>query len=310
MIHVLVGEPLQRSRAFGRLKQELMPAAPDFNVDLLGGKEFSAARCMECCGQLPVLAARRLVVVTEAELIRKGELELLADRMTGIPASTELIFVAEKLDRRLRFWQKAGADWRDFRPLYPREVPRWVAEEARGRGLRMSAEGVSWLAERFGTELGLIASALEKLSLVAKGTLGLKELEEAVSGSSFSSVFELTDAVGNGNRIKALKLYRRMTLGGESPVGLLALVARHFRILLKVKETGSGAPPYFLKNYREQASRFPPGALTAGMEKIFRTDRELKRSPLPTDSLMERLLLELCQSRGEPRDVPGGVAAV
>lgn len=297
MIHILVGESTQRDLALRRLKRKLLEGVGvDFNLEQFEGRSVTVQRLLEAVRQHPVLSPHRVVIVREADLIPKSELERL-EKIGDLPTTTELIFVADKLDKRLRFWSKLStAEWQEFRPLYPREVPRWVVEEAKGRGWRVSYDAALWLAERFGSALGLILSSLEKASWLRPNSaeISVADLETAVQGSAFSSVFELTDALGKGSLEKALLLYCQAIECGESPVGLLALIARHFRILAKVKETGEGAPPYFLKNYQEQAGRFTPEALYQATEELFRTDWDLKSSPLPADLIMEGLFLSLC----------------
>ncbi len=212
---------------------------------------------------------------------------------------SQLIFLAEKLDRRLRFWQKAGelGRWTDFPPLSFREAPRWIGEECRRKGIKIRPEGIAWLVERLGQESGLIAQALEKVLLLKGngGEVGVRELEETVLSFPLQRVFDLVDAIGSRELKKALGLFRQISLAGESPIGILALISRHFRILFKVKETGSGAPPYFLKKYQTQAEGFDRRTLRGAVDRIFRTDWNLKSSKLSSELLMERLIWNLCR---------------
>lgn len=300
MIHILTGENFQVQRAYQKLLSQLLSGGlKEFNLDRLVGKEATAARIQEKCCTLPMMAPRRVVVIEDAQEMRREELEKLEPQLGAIAKNAELIFLAEKLDRRLKVWQKVAeiGRWLEFRPLSGREAPRWILEECRLRQKKIRSEAVDWLAERFGSEAGLIASALEKVALLmgAREEITIEDLEQTVSSFSWRSLFELTDAIGAKRPEKALSLFRQMMLSGESPVGILALIARHFRILFKVKETGEGAPPYFLKNYQQQANGFSEPSLRGGIGRIFRTDWELKSSRLAPDLLMERLIWELCR---------------
>lgn len=295
MIHVLAGDGFQVEREYRRLRAALLgPSLQEFNLDLLEGRETTAVRILECCRLLPVLAKCRVVVVREADQIPKGELEKLEASLEEIARSSELILLAEKPDRRVRFWQRiaAVARWREFRPLYPREISAWIREEEK----KIRPEAVDWLAGRFGSEQGLIASTLEKARLLGGTTeITVGDLEAVTGPFPFRSVFDLTDAIGSRERSRALSLLARILSSGEHPVGLLTLIARHFRILLKVKETGQGAPPYFLKNYQEQSKGFTRRMLRQGVERIFKTDWELKSSRLAPPLVLERLIWDLCR---------------
>jgi len=153
------------------------------------------------------------------------------------------------------------------------------------------------LASALGADMGLIASTLEKLYLL-KGkdkTIRLEDVESCVTSFSWKSVFELTDAVGRRKLSKALPLFQKMMVSGESAVALLALLARHFRLLSRVKEgETSGIPPYFIQDYKKQAEAFSIKELAQKREKIFETDWALKSLPIPSSILFEKLMMNLC----------------
>jgi DNA polymerase-3 subunit delta len=302
MIFALIGEEaLLVRRALERLLAErLPPAARDFNFDRFEGREVEARKIAEIAKTLPVLSPRRLLLIREAEAIKKGELERLEPLLVSLPETTDLVFAAGKVDRRLRFWQRVAefGKVREFRPLYPREVPAWVAEEAGSRGFRIDADAVSWLVAALGTDLSLLHATLEKLDLLRgdRKAVSLPEVEACVAAFSWKSVFDLTDAVGRKDLGQAAALFKRMFAAGESPVALLALLARHFRILLKVKEGGTaGIPPFFLKDYQRQSSAFRKEELLEKNERLFHADWALKSSPLPSTILFEQLLFDLCR---------------
>ncbi|MBI2982509.1 MAG: DNA polymerase III subunit delta [Deltaproteobacteria bacterium] len=299
MIHIFTGEEYQIEAATKKLIEEKLPSGRDFNLDLLEGKELTLALLSERCRSLPLMAATRVVVVRDADKISKKVLEELLDPIEEIHRSAVLLFVAPKLDQRLKFWQKLkeSAQWREFRPPTARDLPSWILSECRQRSIRIEPSAVSWLIERIGAEQRLILSSLEKVSLLVGRDRSIRsqDLDQAVDSFSWKSLFDLTDAIGRQEGGRAISLWNRMVSTGESSVGILALIARHFRILWKVKETGQGAPPYFLKNYQEQASRFTPKKLQNAIDAIFKTDWQLKSSPVSQKLLMDRLVWELCR---------------
>jgi DNA polymerase-3 subunit delta len=89
---------------------------------------------------------------------------------------------------------------------------------------------------------------------------------------------------------------------GEAPVRLLALLTRHFRLLLKAKlllKKGEGPsgiasalriPPFVVDQYLMQAQRFTWKQFIRIYQDLFMTDRALKSSPLPPGALLERFL--------------------
>jgi DNA polymerase-3 subunit delta len=302
MIFALVGEEtLLLRRALDRLLAERVdPAAKDFNFDVFEGPEVEARKLSDVAGLLPVMAVRRVILVRNAQSLRKGELEGLTDLLPKIPETTDLILAADKADMRTSFWQKVGklGKLREFKPLDAREAPQWVVEEAKGASFSIDFQAAQWLVSAVGNDLSALQSALEKIYLL-KGNdkrVVLADVETCVTAVSWRSIFDLTDAVGARNLERALRLFRRMETSGESPIALLALLARHFRILSKVKEGDSGGvPPFFLKDYQRQAAVFDPPGLERRREKIFQADWALKSSPIDNNLLFERLLMDLCR---------------
>lgn len=302
MIFVLVGsEALLLKRALEKLLSERIgPASRDFNFDIFEGGTLDVRKVSDAVGTFPVFAARRVVLIRNAHELRKNESDRLAELLSKIPETTDLIITAEKSDGRTAFWQtlSKATKVREFKPLDPREAPRWITDEAAQAGYRIRFEAAQWIAAAVGSDLTALQSTLEKLYLL-KGNgkeIALADAESAVTAVSWKNIFELTESVGVRNLGRALTLFRRMEEGGESPIAMLSLLARHFRILSKVKEGDSaGVSPYFLGNYQRQAGQFDAGRLAEKREKIFQADWALKSSPIDSNLLFERLLMDLCR---------------
>ncbi len=302
MIFALVGpEALLVKRELDKiLSERLEPSSKDFNLDVFEGAEVSSKRIAEIAGALPVLAQRRVIVIRNAHELKKAEMDRLSAIFPEIPESTDVILTAEKSDGRMSFWQMISkkAKVKEFKALDPRQAPQWVTEEAYRCGYKIDPPAVQWLISAVGSDLNALQSALAKLYLLkgADKSISLADVESCVTAISWKTVFELMDAVGAKNLARALTLFHRMEESGESPIAMLALLGRHFRILSKVKEGDSaGVPPFFLKDYQRQAGQFDVVRLKDKRERIFQTDRSLKSSPLNKSLLFERLLMDLCR---------------
>lgn len=302
MIFVLVGsEALLLKRALEKLLAERIdPSSRDFNFDLFEGGTLNVRKVADAIGTFPVFAPRRVVLIRNAHELKKGESDRLAELLTKIPETTDLIITAEKSDGRTVFWQTISkvTKVREFKPLDSREAPRWITEEAAQAGYRIRFEAAQWIAAAVGSDLTALQSTLEKLYLL-KGNdkeITLADVESAVTAVSWKDIFELSKVVGEKNLERALVLFRRMEESRESPIAMLSLLARHFRILSKVKEGDpAGIPPYFLKDYQRQAGQFDAGWLAEKREKIFQADWALKSSAVDSNLLFERLLMDLCR---------------
>src|SRR5262249_34455361 len=128
-----------------------------------------------------------------------------------------------------------------FEPPRQRDLPGFIGQEARARGARMREPAARLLAELIGPDLGALAQAVERLALYAGPDRPIEEDDVAacVVDTRVRSVFDLLSAVAQGQTEQALRLTRRMIDERESPLGVVAMLARQFRQLTLVRELGA-----------------------------------------------------------------------
>lgn len=302
MIFCLVGtEFFLLHEALGKLLSERVDSASkDFNFDVFEGSDLDIKILSDRVNSLPIFAVRRVVLVRSAHELKKVAMDVMIKILENIPETTDVIFVAQKSDSRTTFWQKLAklGKIKEFKPLEAREAAQWALEKSQKAGYQLMSDAAQWMVAALGADIGQLHSTIEKLFLMkgAEKKISLADIESCVTAISWKNIFELTDAVGSKKLDRALQLFQRMQLSGESPIAMSALLARHFRILSRVKEGDSGGvPPYFLKDYQRQVGQFDKNKLEAKREKIFQTDWALKSSPLNSQLLFEQLLVELCR---------------
>lgn len=293
-------------------ERALDPRTKDFNYDLLYAKEAGPQKILAAARTLPMMARRRLVIVRDADALDAKELEQLVAYVEKPSPETCLLFVAEKADLRLKFFttfKKQGVLLK-LEPLAERQLPAFVREEARSRGLRVQPDAASLLVAEVGSELGLLVDAIERLALYAGASEGKREVriedvEAVVASTRTRSVFELSDAIGEGNLGRALGALGSLLKAREPALRILAMVARQVRLLLTARSLldarasrgelaeALGLPPFVVEKIEAQARRFDARALVAMHRVVFETDQRLKSSKVDDERLMEKLVLDL-----------------
>ncbi|RME20841.1 MAG: DNA polymerase III subunit delta [Deltaproteobacteria bacterium] len=197
-----------------------------------------------------------------------------------------------------------------------REVPAVVRRCLESRGLEATAAAVQQIADFVGEDVGAMEDAAERLLLWlgGPGKVDEEQVERVVRASRFHSVFELTDAVGEGDTRTAVRVLHASFRQGETPLALLGQLARHLRNLVRVggasRRLGSdpqrlhaelGLHPYVIKKCLAQSRRFGAKRLGQLLDAVARADVDLKSSRLPAEIIMERLVLELAGSSGQNR---------
>lgn len=290
-----------------------------FNVDIYDLNDVELVKVLAAARTLPMMAERRLVIARGLETLKADELAPLVDYVASPSPSTCLVLIGEKLDTRVKAFQalkKAGA-LHEFAALRDRELPAWIAAEARARKLSIDGAAAAALSEIAGPDLGRVAQALEQLALYVgdAASIRLEDVEALIAETRERSVFELTRAISEANTGRALAVLANMFRNREPPLRIEAMLARQVRQICRAKEllaqnadraeiaSSLGVPPFFLDEILGPARRMSLLALTRAIERLHATDRALKSSRVDGELLMSRLVQQLADdARGPARN--------
>ena len=294
------------------------PAFAAFNVDVMDLRETDIGKVVATAKTLPMMAPRRLVIGKGIDGVKADALAPLAAYVADPNPQACLVLVGDKVDTRFKAFQvlrKAGF-LHEFAPLRDREIPAWLAREARARHLTLEGPAAAALAEAAGPDLGRLGQALEQLALYAgeRKTITMADVEALIPETRQRSVFELTKAIGEGNVARALGILANMFRNREAPLKVEFMLARQLRQVWRAKELAAagaardeiasavGVPPFFLDDIMVPARRMSARALARGFERIYQTDKALKSSRVDGEILLSRLVEQLT------RDARGGDA--
>ena len=318
-LYLIVGEEdLLRDQALAALKSAVLGNGVDFNYDLFYGDEVGAGDIRNCTAETPVFADRRLVVVKAAEKLPSAEGERLLDYLKDPVKSTTLAFISPKLDGRLRFAQVLARTAVTVDCTAPRDMQldSWVTSEAERIGVRLEEEAGPLLKEASGGSLYGVRRELEKLAsyvpsdraVTAADVLAVRGMEPG------ASVFDLSVAIAEGNRGRALSILARNLEAGEAPLRILGSLAWQYRRLWKVKELlasggreGEAARTLRMEPMKVRlfAARFSVEHLQRALQLFLDVDGYLKGGGGGQPKMaLERLLLRLCEYTASPAPAP------
>lgn len=294
----------------------VLPQDRDFNLTLFHGREFKAGQVIEQARTLPMFAERRLVIIKNLHEASADQLDGLLAYIEDPVPETVLLLTAEKIDARRKLYQllkKTGIAI-EFKKIYDNQLPSFVRELAKASHITLTGGALKLFCKRVGTNLAEVQGELEKLV----GYLGERDLADEsdvaaiVSDTRIESVFDLTDALGQGDSSTALKLLDRLLAEGQAPLMVLAMMTRHFRQMWKIKELTAhkvpqkelpkrvGVSPYFLRGLMQQAGRFESRHYRQIFSRFLATDLALKSSGSEPRMHLEQLVLEIA-SMGKSR---------
>ncbi|MBC7229499.1 MAG: DNA polymerase III subunit delta [Actinobacteria bacterium] len=208
---------------------------PEFNLDVFEAGEDPLERALQSAETVPLAADRRYVIVKEAQRLTPSELKQLSGYLENPAESALLVLAAVDIkpgSSLLRMVEKAGRVKEVARTRS--QIPGWVRERFKKKGLKVSGKALAYLQEALGDDLMAIENAVEKVAAYheGEGEVDLDEVLALVSPSAESPAFEYVDRVAAGDTEMAVKLMRRLLEQGERPASLLNALSRRFRELL------------------------------------------------------------------------------
>lgn len=193
-----------------------------------------------------------------------------------------------------------------------RDLDRVIRETLGQHGLDVAPDAVEYLKERMGGDRMVSRGELDKLALYAQGQgrVELADAEAAVGDSAVQSVGDLVAAAAEGRTGDLDKSLSKALLDGESPVGIVRVLIRHFqRLHLVASLVATGKPleaamnsliPRPFKRDAEalarQVPRWPAHRAAAALNRLLEVERQCKTTGLPDETVCARALLEISEN--------------
>jgi DNA polymerase-3 subunit delta len=177
-------------------------------------------------------------------------------------------------------------------------------------GKQLDADVAAWLVEAAGTELGVLDQELAKLATYEgeNPSITRESVDALVAGNRLDTVFKMLDAALDGDTAKALRMLDRQFQGGESAVGVLAMISAQVRKLTEAaRRVVAGEPmdaalrdagvlPFVIRKAEAQLKRMGRARMVGMYRKLLEADLDVKGgSSLSERTVVERLLVGLAR---------------
>ncbi|MEZ4837387.1 MAG: DNA polymerase III subunit delta [Caldilineaceae bacterium] len=319
------------------------PEMADLNMSTVEGNRTDVAEILYLAGTMPFLAERRLLVVNGflAQLDKRmaaskgtdgaayAEAARLMTELHSAPETCDILFVDAGVDKRRHLWkgfsQGKGEDEHKIAGLAdlikdklivheelatpdPKQLPGWISRYAKDAKIEIEGQAVQMLANFVGADLRRLESELQKLAAYASGRrITAADVQAMVSDASEALIWDLTDALSQRNGRKAMQALYELRRGDANPFYLLTMMARQYRILIKVKDASGagggnefdiakqvGESPYPVKKAMQQARAYRMKELEAIMDRLLRADFAMKTGA-DAETEIDVLVAELTQ---------------
>lgn len=303
--------------AWKKLHSRVFPkGTKSLSVERFQAKETPPGHVMERLQTIPMFGPNRFMVVENVEAWEKGDRASFETFLQRIPSSACLVLTASAkkgIDSLVKIVESRGKVVQ-FRAPNEREAPRWLMDQAKGKGKTLSLRAAFLLVEMIGEDFSSLSSELEKVCTFVgeRENIEAEDIQEAVSSQRTFSMFDLLDQVKARQAGKAVRSLRSLLLSGEPALKILASLAWQIRVLWQVKDgLRSGMPEvqlseklklhaFVVKKAREQAVRFSDSDLYEILDAIRQADLAIKSTGSSPEAMLEELLIGLCLKNEKP----------
>lgn len=328
MIILIYGEDTYRShKRFVQLREAFRQKydKTGMNIVQLDGEKLKPEQFTQTFSSQGFLATRRFVGVTN--FLSRGTAvahEVVQSALENIQYETDNVIVfwedadiaekksaprkkSVKQDSSLLPGLLSKAKKERFPLLDVDEIHDWILQAFAAREAAIDMKAATQLGAAVGNDLWRASSEIEKLVHFASGRLITEaDVAQLVVTQTTETVFALTDALGMGNRARALELFEENAQSGTDTFSLLRAIIWHFRNLLAIRsfmDDGTTNPaalarelgihPYVAQKCTQQAEAFTVSALSEIYQSLVRLEQELKTSRIDPLVLFDLLTMRV-----------------
>lgn len=283
----------------------LEEATKSFNQHVFYGKDANVLDIINVCRRFPMMAEKQLVVVKEAQQLRKPE--LILPYLEQPLESTVLVWFHP--GKKLPMNRKLGMAFKKktmytATPVSDKEMSQVVTVYVQQKGYDIEPKPLMLLIENSGGKFSVIVSELEKVfsNLEEGNKIREEHIEKYVGINKEYNLFELQKALAKKNKAQVLEIVNHFMANiGSYPLPLLLGVL--FNYFKKVaimqslrgktdKEIMSilGIPFFAIAEYRQAANNFRGEAVSRVIG--YLNDCDLKMKGIKESTGKEKELLQ------------------
>ncbi|HZK28141.1 MAG TPA: DNA polymerase III subunit delta [Thermoclostridium sp.] len=258
----------------------------------------------------PAFSQRRIVVVKESSIFKAGEKEkTFSEFFLSLPDYICLIFIQSDPDKRASLykalkkhavliecgWQKAVA------------LTKWTVRVFASYNKQISEKDAAFFVNLLDPNMTFMALEIKKISsyMGKEVQVTRKIIEDMVTKSTKSIIFDLTDAMSQRRISEALRIMDELIQSREPIALIVAMIGRQLVMLAKTKKLEDskvpkskmaglvGISPYYIDKTRRQATNFSMDALKRLIDKCADLDLEIKTGKIDGRLAMELLLMDM-----------------
>lgn len=220
------------------LKKEI--ADDEFNFTKLYAEDIMSFQ--DAVETPPVFADKKLVMVKArdfSEEIKSDGYNLLADILDDVPDYTHVLFICTSADKRSRIYKLLSSKCTEcvFDFQKEAELVKWITNVVRKKGFDITGDAAAKMIEFTGCSMVLLMSEIDKAIScnLENNTVTADVIEKITCKTVETKVFEMMDAVMEGNAEAAFKMLADLKREKEEPVFINGAIVKCISDALEYK---------------------------------------------------------------------------
>ncbi|OOB77008.1 MAG: DNA polymerase III subunit delta [Epulopiscium sp. Nuni2H_MBin003] len=287
MIHLLHGEEefLKSQRVTEITDSVLTTEERLMNLHIF--KKCEVDKIIDECETMPFFANNKVVILKESQLVisgKKDDTDKINNWIVNLPSYIVLIFVENKIDKRNKLFKtivKLGnVEFVEFPSLT--KTHRIVEQKY---NIKIEHNVFEYFYHRMPQNINYILAEIQKL-ISYTNNITIENIDKICSFSLEQKVFDLIKHVTKKDSTTSLSMYNTLISNKESPLAILVLVARQYRILLQIKYLAKSSvkeiannvklPEFVVKDMLVISKNFKFSQLIYILNLCLQTDKDIK----------------------------------
>jgi len=291
----------------------------DFDIERLG-KDVQLFDIMNACSTFSMLSSRRIIIVeelTESVSLFKNQVSQLAKYISTLSENVLLIFDFISNPRAdsvvyktvLSLGDRIECSVNDEEDLY-----KWINRECKKNGLTISAHDRAYLVDACNKDITTLNNVFYKLvDYCASKPHGnnllitQSDIDNNITFNAEIKVFELTNSISLKKRSESIKIYKKLTANGESPLFIFNLIEKQMSMMLlyldgeaagkrkdEIMESLSPIKPFVFNKLAVQAKNFTREECIRALKLALYYDNAIKNGEINEYTALELFIAKTC----------------
>lgn len=283
-------------KAYEMIKKVAKIELEEFNLLKFDDENYSMKAVLDSCEVLPIGSDKKIITIKNVAKVSESDKKMLEAYLSS-PVDSTILVIFDYFDK---FSGVNGVEIVDCKRFDKKIALAVIASELEKRGKQISLEAGEELLDFCNGYLTRVNCELDKLAYydITNPVISKKMVDELVSKDADYVVFELTEALGQKNGDKALKILEKMI---KEP-GVLGLITNHFRRLFFIAISDMtdnalsgllGVKEYAVRKQREQVKNFSRMQLKKIYSLLEEVDFKIKSGEMLSETALNYLVLSI-----------------